>query len=66
MNPQEDLGVGDTWILFPRSDNRCIRLLPTPQKTTVFLMGHYMKQYILVRVKLDKKYSGIHMFQEVT
>lgn len=35
MNPQEDLGVGDTWILFPRSENRCIRLLP-PQEKTVF------------------------------
>ena len=43
---------------------RCIRLLSI-QKTTVFLMGHCMKQYILVRVKLDKKCSGIQLFQEV-
>ena len=28
-------------------------------------MGHCMKQYILVRVKLDKKCSGIQLFQEV-
>ena len=29
-------------------------------------MGHYMKQYIVVRVELDKKYCGIQVFQEVT